>query len=65
MGPRQFVLALSAIIGLLVGLAAVIIKNLVHLIDRLLTEGLVEQFHHYLYFVFPTLGILLVVIFIR
>ena len=55
MGPRQFVLLLSALIGLLVGLAAVVIKNLVHLIDQFLTEGLVQQFHHYLYFIFPTI----------
>jgi len=65
MGPRQFMLLLSALIGLLVGLAAVVIKNLVHLIDRFLTEGLVEQFHHYLYFIFPTIGILIVVAYIR
>jgi len=58
-------LLLSALIGLLVGLAAVVIKNLVHLIDRFLTEGLVEQFHHYLYFIFPTIGILIVVAYIR
>ena len=65
MGPRQFVLMLSVLIGLFVGLAAVVIKNLVHLIDLFLTEGLVQQFHHYLYFIFPTLGILMVVVFIR
>ena len=65
MGPRQFILLLSALIGLLVGLGAVVIKNLVHFIDLFLTEGLVHKFHHYLYFIFPTLGILMVVVFIR
>ena len=65
MGQRQFILILSAIIGLLVGLAAVVIKNLVHLIQLMLTEGLVQQFHHYLYFIFPMIGILLAVLFIK
>jgi CIC family chloride channel protein len=65
MGPRQFILFLSALIGLLVGLGAVVIKNLVHFIDIFLTEGLVQQFHHYLYFIFPTIGILIVILFIR
>lgn len=58
-------MALSAVIGLLAGLGAVVIKNLVHIIDGFLTEGLVRQFHHYLYFIFPTIGILIVIIFIR
>ena len=64
-GQRQFILILSAVIGLLVGLGAVIIKNLVHLIQQSLTVGLVEEFHHALYFIFPMIGILLVVVFIK
>jgi len=65
MGQRQFILILSALIGLLVGLGAVVIKNLVHLIQELLTVGLVEEFHHALYFIFPMIGILLVVVYIK
>ena len=65
MGQRQFILILSALIGLLVGLAAVVIKNLVHLIQELLTVELVQGFHHALYFIFPMIGILLVVLYIQ
>jgi len=65
MGQRQFILILSALIGLLVGLGAVVIKNLVHLIQESLTVGLVQGFHHALYFIFPMIGILLVVVFIK
>ena len=64
-GERQFILILSAVIGLLVGLGAVVIKNLVHLIQQSLTVGLVQGFHHALYFIFPMIGILLVVVFIK
>jgi chloride channel protein, CIC family len=65
MGQRQFILVLSAFIGLLVGMGAVVIKNLVHLIQATLTQGLVKEVHHYLYFIFPMIGILLVVVFIK
>jgi CIC family chloride channel protein len=63
-GQRQFILILSALIGLGAGLAAVIIKNLVHFIQLLLTNDLARPYH-YLYFAFPTIGILLTILFIK
>ncbi len=65
LGSRQFILLLSIVIGLMAGLGAVVIKKMVHLIDLFLTGGLVHQFHHYLYFIFPTIGILIVILFIK
>lgn len=62
---RQFMLILSAVVGLAVGFSAVIIKNLVHLIKELLTVGLAGNFRGYLYFIFPIAGIFLTIIFIR
>ncbi len=62
---RQFIYLLSALVGLAAGLSAVVIKNLVHFIKILLTEGLAGSFHHYLYFVFPIVGILLTILYIR
>jgi CIC family chloride channel protein len=62
---RQFLLILSALVGLAVGFAAVIIKNLVHFIKEALTVGLAGNFQTYLYFVFPAAGILLTILFIR
>ncbi|MCF8380496.1 MAG: chloride channel protein [Bacteroidales bacterium] len=62
---RQFIYLLSGIIGLAVGLSAVVIKNLVHFISSLLTQGLPGDFQSYLYFVFPVIGILLTIFFIR
>ncbi len=63
-GQRQFILILSALIGLLVGLAAVVIKNLVHLIQQL-AEGIAGMTHEYLFLIFPSIGILLAVLFIK
>jgi CIC family chloride channel protein len=63
-GQRQFILLLSIVIGLGVGLSAVVVKNLVHYLQLLLTEKLAQPYN-YLYFAFPVVGILLTVIFIK
>lgn len=63
-GHRQLILILSALIGLGAGLAAVIIKNLVHFIQLLLTNVLYQPYH-YLYFITPVIGILLTILFIK
>ena len=62
---QQFMLMLSVFVGLAVGIGAVIIKNSVHFIKHLLTSGFAEQYQNYLYFAYPTIGILGAVLFIR
>jgi chloride channel protein, CIC family len=61
---RQLLLILSVVVGLLVGFAAVIIKNLVHYI-----QVFVSQMASYekgtLYIVFPIIGLSLTVLFIK
>ncbi len=64
-GDRQFILILSALIGLGAGLTAVVIKNLVHFIQLFLTSSLTTAFHNYIYLAFPLLGIFLTVVFIK
>ncbi|UCG27110.1 MAG: chloride channel protein [Bacteroidales bacterium] len=64
-GDRQFLIILSVIVGLLTGFGAVIIKNLVHLIQTLLTRGFDREAYNYFYFFFPTAGILLTVLFVK
>ncbi len=61
---NQFMMILSVIIGLAVGLAAVTIKNLVHLIELGL-RNLMEGRSQFWFLVFPTIGILLTIIFIK
>ncbi len=63
-GQRQFILILSVLIGLGAGLAAVVIKNLVHFFQLILTNKL-GQPYNYLYFALPALGILLTILFIK
>ncbi|MCB0806717.1 MAG: chloride channel protein [Bacteroidales bacterium] len=62
---QRFMLILSVITGLAVGIAAVVIKNSVHFIKHLLTSDFAEQYQNYLYFVYPTIGILGAVVFMR
>ncbi len=62
---RQFINMLSVVIGLGVGFAAVIIKNLVHYLRMFLVEGLHEEFNNYLYIIYPSIGIFLTILLIR
>ena len=62
---KNFVHILSAIIGLLAGLGAVTLKNLTHLIQHLLENKFIIDIHQAFYFVFPIIGLLLVILFIK
>ncbi len=62
---KQFVLFLSILTGCAAGLMAVVIKNAVSLIQELITKGAVQEFHKYLFFAFPLIGILLTITVIR
>ncbi len=63
--PRQFIIFLSLVIGLLSGFAAVILKNVIHLTERWLTHGLHVEQSNYIYFLYPTIGIFLTWLFVR
>lgn len=56
---------LAAVVGLGVGLAAVIIKNLVHFIREALENGFHGDYSRYYIFILPVVGIALVVVFIK
>jgi CIC family chloride channel protein len=60
--PRQFLLILSFIVGILSGLAAVVLKTTIHYVTRFLTGDFsfdVKLWH----FAFPVVGIILTVLF--
>ncbi len=61
---RQLILFLSVVVGLAVGLAAVTIKNFVHLIESNLSK-LADVQSGYWYIIFPIIGIFLVLVFIK
>jgi CIC family chloride channel protein len=62
---HRFLYILSAIVGLGVGLAAVIIKNLVHFIREALENGFHGEYSRYYIFILPIVGIALAVVYIR
>jgi len=62
---HRFLYVLSAFVGLGVGLAAVIIKNLVHFIREALQNGFQGDYSQYYIFILPVLGITLTVLFIK
>jgi CIC family chloride channel protein len=61
---RQFILVLSIVIGLASGLGAVVIKNLVHLIQKYL-ELFAASNSEYLYIFYPLVGLFITVLFIK
>jgi len=62
---KQFVNILSAIIGLLAGLGAVILKNITHLFQQLLEGEFIKEIHIAFYFIFPILGLLIVLLVVK
>ncbi len=56
---------LSAVIGFVAGLFAVIIKNLTHLIQQLLEGEFIVKYHDAFYFIFPVIGLLIVYLIIK
>ncbi len=62
---RQFVYVLSFIIGIISGLAAVLLKNAVHYVQHFLLHSLPIDKLSFLYLFFPLAGIVLTVIFVK
>lgn len=63
---RYFVLILSVFVGFFSGLAAVILKNLVHRTNILITQFGVDTFgSNVLLFIYPVIGIILTVLFLK
>jgi len=59
------VILLSVVVGFAAGLGAVVIKNSVHFIQTLLTEGFSDEYYQVLFFIYPAIGILITILFIR
>ena len=65
MSERSFITALSFLVGILSGLAAVIIKNTVWLTQGLVNTLVSMEVHNYIYFALPIIGIFIVVVIIK
>lgn len=64
-GTRTFTLIMSFVVGLFTGLAAVLLKWLIHGIQHLLTSHMINEGLNGLYFVYPIVGVFLVGLFVR
>lgn len=60
---QQLLILLSAVVGLLSGLVAVLLKNITYLIQSLLGGGYISNYHNAYYFLFPLVGLILVYFF--
>lgn len=56
---------LSLLVGVLCGVAALVLKWLIHLISGFLTSHLAVTTGNYLFFIYPVLGIFITVLFVR
>ncbi len=59
---KNFVYLLSILVGLIAGLSSVALKNITHYIAMFFEQGAVQDYHVYWYFIFPFLGLLLVLL---
>ena len=62
---RQFILLMSVLVGFFASIAAVIIKKSAFYISSFLTSSFTDEYQNYFYLVFPMIGILIVVVFLR
>jgi CIC family chloride channel protein len=65
LGPRRFVVVLSFVVGVLGGLAAVFLKNLIFLVEDILVHGFNVERVNWYYFALPLIGIMLTVLFVN
>lgn len=62
---KTFLIILSLIVGILCGIASQLLKFLIHWIAGLLTSRFSATTENYLYLVYPVVGILLTVLFVK
>lgn len=62
---KQIVLVLSFFVGVLVSLAALLLKSLIHVIQWLIETGLIAGEHYWWYMICPMIGITLSAVFVK
>lgn len=62
---RTFVIFLSLLVGVGGGLAAMLLKYLIHLISGVLTSHVQANGANYLYFILPAIGVILSAVYVR
>jgi len=62
---HKLLLILSLVVGLLSGFAAILLKNMIHLLGNFLTRNFTSYSENYLYLAYPGIGILITVLYVR
>ncbi len=62
---KNFLIVASLLVGVTAGIAAVVLKTLVHAIQHFCESGFDVKFENYLYLIFPLVGIVLSAVYIR
>ena len=62
---RTFVIILALVVGILAGVAALVLKTLIHLISHSLTSNINIDEGSFLYLIYPAVGILLTMLFVK
>ncbi len=62
---KNFLIVASLLVGVSAGIAAVVLKTLVHAIQQFCESGFDVKFENYLYLIFPLVGIVLSAVYIR
>lgn len=62
---KQFIVMLSILVGIVTGLAGVVLKNMVHFTHAFFTERMQVDSGNLLFFVYPFIGILLTTLFVE
>jgi len=65
LNEHEVLLILSFVVGLLSGFAAIILKNLIHFLGKVLTQNFTSYSENYLYLAYPGIGILITVLYVR
>ena len=62
---RQIILMLSFAVGIVCGIACFVLKFIIQKIEHLLTSGFLPHQSHWLYFVYPAIGIAITALFVK
>lgn len=62
---RERLIVLSIVVGLFSGFAAILLKNIIHISSRFLTEDVDALQENYRYFLYPGIGILITYIYVK
>jgi CIC family chloride channel protein len=65
LNEKKLLLISSFIVGLISGFTAVLLKNLIHILGRFLTEDFTIHSENYLYLAYPGVGILITVLYVK